>query len=484
MADEQNDDRRFTRRRALQIGALAGVGGAAAAAYKLGPWSRPLGANADVRLGFAGLRNKGADHIAHFREIPGCRVVALCDADADFLERERAKCRAANEPVEVYRDFRDMVANPEVDAVVIASPNHWHALMGVWALRAGKHIYVEKPLTHSLWEGQKLVEAAEASGLVAQTGTQRRSDMAYAEAREWLASGELGRVEGARVVVFRHRTRLHRRKSPTELPGGLDYDLWCGPAEVETLHRSKVHYDWHWVWNTGDGELGNNGIHFIDTARWLLGDPGLPRRTLSIGGRFGWGEDAGQTPNTQLTLFDGPSPILAEIRNLPMRPDMEAMDHDRGIRMGTIVECEGGYLAWPVAYDHRGKKLKKFASDDGHGHRVNWLKAIVEDRPDRVNAPLRGGHLSTAYCHLGNLSHRLGTTAPPAQIAAEIAGDGRSALAFNALREHLATHGVNLSESPATLGRPLGTEGESLSGPASGEARELDRPRMRAPYTL
>jgi predicted dehydrogenase len=415
--EPETSTRRFTRRRALKIGALAGIGGAAAAAYKLGPWSRPLGSNADIRLGFAGLRNKGTDHLNHFREIPGCRIVALCDVDQEFLDREAAVCAAAKEPVTLFRDFRKMVESPDIDAIVIASPNHWHALMGVWALRAGKHIYVEKPLTHSIWEGEKLVAAAEASNLVAQTGTQRRSDMAYQEAKEWLASGALGTVRGARVVVYNYRNRVNRRKTPAVLPATLDYDLWCGPAAVETLYRSKVHHDWHWDWNTGNGELGNNGVHYIDTARILLGEPGLPKQTLSIGGRFAWGDDAGQTPNTQLTLFDGALPIISEVRNLPMKPNMEAMDHDRGIRMGTIIECEGGFLAWPVAYDRSGKKVKKFKSDDGHGHRVNWLKAIVNNQSETVHAPMRTGHISTSYCHLGNLSHRLGAEAPPAEIA-------------------------------------------------------------------
>lgn len=469
----------FTRRQALQLGTLAGLSGISTSAC-----SRPLGSNTDIRLGFAGLRNKGTEHINQFRKIPGCRIVALCDVDQEFLDRESAACAKAKEPITTYRDFRDMIASPEIDAVVIASPNHWHALMGVWALQAGKHIYVEKPLTHSIWEGEQLVAAAEASGLVAQTGTQRRSDMAYPEAKEWLDSGAIGAIVRARAVVYSHRNRVNKRKSPTKIPTTLDYDRWCGPAQVETLYRSKVHYDWHWRWNTGNGELCNNGIHFIDTARLLLGDPGLPKRTLSIGGRFAWNDDAGQTPNTHLTLFDGEIPISCEVRNLPMKPGMEAVDHQLGIRMGTIIECEGGHIAWPVAYDKAGKKIKKFKSDDGHGHGVNWLKAIVDNRPGDVHAPLRNGHISTAYCLLGNLSHRLGTGAPSGKIAAEIADDAATGAAFDSMCEHLKTNLVDLAKTPFTLGRLVKSDASSLGGALAPEAKALDRREMRAPYQL
>ncbi len=476
--------RAFTRRRGLQIGGLAALGGAAAAVYKLGPWARPLGANADIRLGIAGLRNKGTDHINHFREIHGCRVVAICDADSEFLDREKAAAAERNETVDVYRDYRSMLDRAEIDAVVIASPNHWHALMGMWALEAGKHLYVEKPLTHSLWEGRALVEAAEASGLVCQTGTQRRSDMAYPAAREWLAEGHLGRVERARAIVYRQRKKLTKRKSPCELPATLDYDLWCGPASKETLYRSRVHYDWHWVWNTGNGEIGNNGIHFIDVARWLLGDPPFPTQALSVGGRFGVGDDAGETPNTQLTLFSGDTPIIAECRALPSEAGSPQMDAVRGVREGVILDCEGGTLAWPVAYDAEGKKLKKFSSDDGFGHRVNWLRAIVDGRPRDVHAPLRNGHLSTACCHLANLSCRLAPPPTPAELASASSMEATGDL-IEQLAAHLDRNGIDLGSTPIELGARLecGSDG-ALVGPLAEAADRLDRRAFRASYPM
>jgi len=474
-----SDQRAFTRRRALKLGSLATIGSAVTSA-----WSRPIGSNADVRLGFAGLRNKGADHLNQFRTIPGCRIVALCDADSKFLDREKANCEKAKEQVTTYTDFRKMLANPDIDAVVIASPNHWHAVMGTWALEAGKHIYVEKPLAHSIWEGDHLVAAADKAGLIAQIGTQRRSDLAYAEAKEWLDSGALGAIRRAKVVIYRRRKRVEKRATPTQLPPSLDYDLWCGPAQVETLYRNTPHYDWHWVWNTGNGELSNNGIHFIDTARWLLGDPGLPKRTLSIGGRYGWDGDAGQTPNTLITLFEGDVPMICEVRSLSTKSGMKAMDHDRGLRMGTLIECEDGYLAWPVAYDKDGKKVKKFDSDDGHGHGLNWLQAIVKNKPNTLHAPIRNGQISTAYCHLGNLSHRLGAASPQGQIAEELSADADTASAVETMSEHLRAHDIDTASQMLTLGRVVTTDGVALSGASAADAKKIDERPLRDPYSF
>ena len=461
-----------TSRRGFLIGGTAVIGAGVAAAFYYKPWYRPLGSNADIRLGIAGTGSKGIDHIKHFDEVPGARVTATCDPDPNQLAEAFENTKLKRPAVRTYADFRKLIEDQEIDAIVIASPNHWHALMGVWAMQAGKHVYVEKPVAHSIWEGQMLVEAAAKHQRIAQAGTQRRSDEAYREAAAWLAEGHLGKATSAHAIVYRQRKAVTRRKSPTPLPNGIDYDHWCGPAPKEELYRSKLHYDWHWHWNTGNGELGNNGIHFLDVARIVLGESGLPVSATSIGGRFGWGEDAGQTPNSHLTVFDYEVPLIAEIRNLPMAKGRDAMNHHSGIREGLVVHCEGGTLAWPVAKDSAGKKLKKFDSHDGYGHRINWLKAIADDKPGDLNAPIGEGHISSALCHLGNASHRAGATTSTDEIVARIKATPSAISALQKLTEHLAKNEIDLAKTPLTLGPPTGKEDASAE-------RE-----MRAPYSF
>ena len=459
------------RRRKILIGGAAAVGAGAAAALHFKPWYRPLGANADIRVGIAGLGGKGIDHTTKFSEIPGCRVTALCDPDPNQLERTFSETDVTRDSLRTYSDFRKLIEDKEVDAIVIASPNHWHALMGVWAMEAGKHVYVEKPVARTIWEGQMLVDAAKKYGRIAQAGTQRRSDKAYPEAAEWLAEGHLGKITSAHAVVYKDRKAVTRRKSPTPMPSGIDYDHWCGPAPKEELYRSKLHYAWHWNWNTGNGELGNNGIHFLDVARIILGESELPTSATSIGGRFGWGNDAGATPNTHLVVYDYEIPLIAEIRNLRMSIDAKAMDHHNGVREGIVIHCEGGTLAWPVARDENGKKVKKFDSSDGHGHRVNWLKAIADDRPEDVNAPLHEGHVSSALCHLGNASHRAGASMAIDEIAEKLTNTPSATAALEKVSEHLAKNEIDLEQRPLTFGPPTA-------------ASDAKVPIMRAPYRL
>ena len=316
------------------------------------------------------------------------------------------------------------------------------------------------------------MEAAEKYGCIAQAGTQRRSDEAYREAASWLAEGHIGQVTSAHAVVYLNRKPVTLRKSPTPMPEGIDFDHWSGPAPVENLYRSRLHYNWHWHWATGNGELGNNGIHFLDVARIILGESDLPSTATSIGGRLGWTNDAGQTPNSQIVVFDYETPMIAEIRNLPMSSGAKAMDHHDGVREGLVVHCEGGTLAWPVARDSAGKKLKKFNSHDGHGHRVNWLKAIADGRPGDLNAPLREGHISSALCHLGNASHLAGATTTPDEVAETIAATPSALAAYEKLTDHLAENGIDLAETPLTFGPPTRV------------AEANAQPEMRPPYSL
>ncbi|MFM9078846.1 MAG: Gfo/Idh/MocA family protein, partial [Opitutaceae bacterium] len=298
------------------------------------------GSNADIRVAVIGLGGKGRSHVKMLLKFPGARLTALCDVDPQRLAEQMAAAKEAGVTVTGATDPRRILERKDVDAVVIATPNHWHAVLTVWACRAGKDVYVEKPVSHSIGEGPRMIEAARKYGRIVQSGTQYRSDEGIRAATAWIREGHIGRPRSAHIAWYEYRPSIGR--SAPHRPEGLDYDLYCGPSDANPLTRPKLHYDWHWFWSTGDGDLGNSGVHPIDACRYMAGLEGLPRRALCLGGRFGV-DDAAETPNTQLTLLDYPGlPMLVENRNLPAKPGQKAMDSFRGIREGFALDCEGG----------------------------------------------------------------------------------------------------------------------------------------------
>ncbi len=328
----------ISRRGFLAKGTAGAV--AAHAALRNGAWAQPVGANDAVRVAVVGLNGKGAHHLQMLRAIPGVRVVALCDADRAVLEKRAAELAADNLQVATYVDVRKLLESKDVDAITIATPNHWHALMGIWACQAGKDVYVEKPVSHNVWEGRRLVEAAAKYGRVVAAGTQSRSDEALLELAADIRAGKLGKILRARGFCYKRRESIGRVDGPQPIPPSVDYDLFCGPAPLEPLRRKQLHYDWHWFWATGNGDIGNQGVHEMDVCRWMLGEEKLPPRVFSIGGRFGYVDDA-ETPNTQVAVLDYPSaPILFEVRGLPRRAGAGYEDHYRGVRIGYVIEGE------------------------------------------------------------------------------------------------------------------------------------------------
>ncbi len=249
-------------------------------------WSQVVGANDDIRVAVVGFRSQGAGHIKRFHNLQGVRVVALCDADKAILDREVKKFKDRNEKVDAYTDVRRILDNKFTDAIVIATPNHWHSLLTVWGCQAGKDVYVEKPVSHNIWEGRKMVEAARKYKRIVQTGTQKRSDEGVQEAFEYIQKGELGKIVVARGFCYKRRKSIGKVNGPQPIPESVDYDLWTGPAPLGPLMRKSLHYDWHWVWATGNGDIGNQGIHEMDMCRWALGQKGLAPRVMSFGGRF------------------------------------------------------------------------------------------------------------------------------------------------------------------------------------------------------
>jgi len=463
------------------------------------PFSRALGANDDIRVAVVGFRSKGAQHISVFDKLDGVRVVALCDPDREILKREVDKFKERNQKVDEYTDIRKVLEDKNIDAVVTASPNHWHALITVWACQAGKDVYVEKPASHNFWEGRKMVEAARKYKRIVQVGSQNRSDVGLQAAIQYIREGNLGRILWVHGLWFKLRPSIGKVSGPQQVPSHIDYNLWTGPAPLVPLMRKNLHYDWHWVWPTGNGDMGNLGTHQVDDCRWAAGQSGLPRRVISIGGRFGYIDD-GQTPNTQLAIFDyKPAPIIIEIRGLPRAKGLRQMDHYRGIRSGNIIQCEHGYFAggrgggW--SYDNDGKKIRQFVGDGGGGHQANFIKAMRSRKVSDLNADILEGHLSAALCHLANTSYRLGQQSSPEQIRETIQGNkvgdsilpGEAPETFERLETHLAANEVDLKKMPAFLGPWLKWDSERekfVGGFPARWANELLRRDYRRPFVV
>jgi predicted dehydrogenase len=438
-----------------------------------------------------GLLHKGGGHVQRFHSIPGVEVVALADVDEAVLRMRADKFdRRMGGKAELLRDMRHLLERDDIHAISIATPNHWHVLQGIWCCQAGKPVYVEKPVCHNVWEGRQLIRAGEKYGVVTQAGTHCRSDDAPRAAFKYLQSGALGKILYVHGVCYRHRKSIGKRKTPLPVPESIDYDLWCGPAAKEPLWRNELHYDWHWVWNTGNGDIGNQGVHEMDLCRWALGESGLPRRVFSAGGRYGW-NDAGETANTQVAVFDyETAPLIFEVRNLPRKPGAQSMDHYRGTRVGLVVQCEGGYFAgnpggW--VYDNKGQKIKQFISEGADRHFPRFIESIREGKLQYPGSSIEECHISSSLCHLANISYRLGRETPVEEVKASLPDKGDARETLGRILEHLARHGIDLNQHPLTLGPCLEVDPERecfRPGPLADRANALLKREYREPYVV
>jgi len=468
------------------------------------PTSKAAGANAAVHIGVVGLGDvaaidgvggRGHQLIRSLGEVAGARIVALCDADRAHLDREAKPLKDRGADVAVYHDIRKLLDDKNIDAVVVATPNHWHALATVWACQAGKDVYVEKPLSYNLWEGRQMVAAARKHGRIVQVGTQSRSSPALQQAVEYLRSGQLGAIRWARAIVYRPRNGIGKVSRPTPIPATVDYDLWCGPAAKTPLMRRQLHYDWHWFWSTGNGEIGNNGVHVIDVCRWLLGQNKPAPRAISIGGRLGFDDD-GETPNTLVTVLDyGPAPLLCEVRNFRVKKAPSSIGAYRDRTGGVVIECEGGSFAGDAAggvvFDRQGRKIKDILKQrlpdyPDAAHLANFLSAVRSRRVGDLHADVREGHLSTACCHMANVSYRLGKRLPPETILETIRGNAELAEAFQRCRDYLRVNGIDLAATQAVLGPwvTLDAEQERFVGDFAQEANALSHRDYRQPFVV
>ena len=439
-------------------------------------WAQVRGANDDIRVAIIGFNGQGKGDLEEFRKVPGVRVVALCDVDQEVLDREAKKFRDRNEPIETYTDVRKLLENKNIDAISTATPNHWHALISIWAIQAGKDVYVQKPVSHNVSEGRRIVEFARKHKKMVQTGTQSRASSGLREAVEYVQSGQLGKLNISRAICYKPRGSIGNVSSPYVVPPNIDFDLWCGPAEKLPIMRSRLHYDWHWVWNTGNGDLGNQGIHEMDVARWFLGEMELSPRVFSVGGRMGYIDD-GETFNTMMIYHDyAKAPLIFELRGLPEKAGAKDMDTYKGARIGVIAECENGSVvvtsySKATAFDKDGKEIKTF--DGTENHKISFIKAMRSRNQADLKADILEGHLSSALCHTGNISCRVGKQSSPDAIRDSIKGSKDAMATFERMREHLAKNNVDCNMEKLAMGEFLKMDPKSERFTNNSKANEL-----------
>lgn len=450
------------------------------------PFSRVRGANGRIRVGVVGLGGRGVGaHIPSFEKQKDVTVVAVSDPDRERMGKAAKTIQSKfNHGVEQYVDMRRMFDRKDIDVIGNATQNYWHGLSTIWACQAGKHVYVEKPLSHYIWEGRQMVNAARKYGRIVQCGTQHRSENLITRAIQWVREGHLGKIKYVTAFANKPRVSCGKRDTPLPIPDTVDYDLWCGPAKKVPIYRDRLQYDCSFDFNTGDGESCNQGVHEIDVARWCLGEKMLPRRVMSIGGRFVF-NDACDVPNTQIIYYDFPTaPILYEVHNLYKAKDSKEMPAFRGERVGVIVNCEGGSVSLyrGIAWDNEGKQLKSFSG--GGDHFVNFIKAVRSGRREDLNAEVLEGHLSTAVCHTGNISYRLGEKASAKEMRARVRDVPLFGEMLERLLKHIAAHEIDVDAETVTLGPWLQIDREKECFKDSEPANRLARGFYREPYIV
>ena len=467
---------------------LSSVTAAAVAAKPL--WSMP--ASERVNFCIIGAGGRGSELAGTLSKTPNAGIVAVADPDSD-----RAEKLANAHNARAFQDLRKALELPEVDAVVISTCNHWHCLAALWALDAGKHVYVEKPLSHTQWEGQQLVRAAQRSGKVVQIGTQQRSDPMQAEAKAFLhTEQQLGAIKYVQANRLGPRGSIGKKDQPIHPPSSVDYSLWLGPAREQPIYRDKLHYDWHWDWNTGNGEMGNWGVHILDDIRNVAYQDTVhtPTRILAAGARIGW-KDAGNTPNVHFALFETESfPTLIALSNLALPSDGKSnwkcplSGRVHGPSSGYVIACEGGYYLGQrghgKAIDLDGKEIKKFSGANIVPiHVANFVESVRANDPAMLNGSIEQGHFSSGWCNLANVGVQLGksfashdfTTASTLERWPELVGQMTDQMNLYDASEQDLICSPLLNHDPKT---------EQFTGDFSEEANRLLRREDRAGFQV
>ncbi|MEZ6142051.1 MAG: Gfo/Idh/MocA family oxidoreductase [Zavarzinella sp.] len=415
-----------------------------------------------LRVAVVGVRGRGMSHVGGFNGANGCQIVTVCDADTGVIGKAMDAVTKKNGKAPTFvQDFRRVVEDKSIDIISIATPNHWHALMAIWAMQNGKDVYVEKPCSHNVLEGRRMVEAARKYNRICQVGTQSRSNPGMRKSIEAIHSGKIGKVHLAYGVCYKRRNSIGKTEGAQKLPATLNYDLWSGPAPVVDLKRKNLHYDWHWIWAYGNGDLGNQGVHEMDKARWGLNKSTLPKSVMSFGGRFGY-EDDGETANTQLCVFDyGDSELMFEVRGLASDSPFPAnMGGKKGSNfVGNIWYGDKGIVVCPnynsgVVLDLDLNVVEKFSGGGDSMHFANFVEAVRARKQSHLNCDIEEGHQSAALCHLSNISMLSGTPANLADIK-DIPGSMHIAAGAKRFMDHLVDNKIDLKTTRAMVGPVL-----------------------------
>ena len=470
----------ITRRRFLEDSILATAAAAIPLSAIAAEDKKPIAPNDKITVAIIGCGIRGKQHAAELTKMGDCDIAYVCDPDTDrtaevskiIVDKKRPAPKAVT-------DMRKIFEDKSVDAVFVANCNHWHALSAIWAMQAGMDVYVEKPVSHNVSEGRRIVQVARKYKRICQGGTQNRSNAAMAAAVDYMRAGKLGEVKLARSIVYGRRGSIGG-PGKCEIPATVDYDLWAGPAPKVPLTRGKFHYDWHWVWDTGNGELGNNNIHSLDICRWGLGVTGLGQSVVSFGGRFGY-TDAGETPNTQVCVFNfGKQTIVSETRGLKTEP------FHADLKGSWIFYGTEGIIAGTSLFDPKGKLIRTFEGKT-ESHIANFFKAMRSRKKEDLTADILEGHQSTALCHIGNISWRLGRTQPGTEIRNDLKQmklHDDVLETFDRTAQHLKDNDVDLDKTKLTHGTLLLLDADKEAFVKNGKADALLSRHYRKPFVV
>jgi predicted dehydrogenase len=495
-----------TRRQFLQGSLAAAAALSAAPMFSGRAAEQSKSPNDKLLCAVIGCNGRGGDHISTYAGRKDCEIAYIVDIDEKVGQKGCAAVekRTGRRPKWV-KDMREVFDDKAIHFISTATPNHWHALCGVWAMQAGKDAYIEKPISHDIPEGAALVAAAKKYGRICQVGTQCRSHRAVQNAVQFMADGGIGRVNFARGLCYKRRRSIGPL-GDYPIPPEADFNLWSGPAPYSTpkLTRPKFHYDWHWQRLYGNGDTGNQGPHQTDIARWGLGLNRHPNSVIAYGGRLGYQAerkdpkyvDAGDTPNTQVAVYDyGDKCIVFETRGLSVDDSADAeinklFGKTKGDHIGVIFYGTEGILVQKtytdcVAFDPKGNTIKEFKG--GGDHYGNFLQAVRSRKAETLDSDAFQGHLSAALAHLANISYYLGqsnkvSVEQAKATLAKIKSRDDNAATLDRTVQHFKDNGVDLAQTPMSVGPLLQFDPVKEVFTDSTEANQILHRQYRAPF--
>ncbi|MBD3267490.1 gfo/Idh/MocA family oxidoreductase [bacterium] len=472
------DNRRDFLKKSIAAGSLFAIGGTQ---------SKVLGANDTIRMAVSGIHGRGKSHMNAFQGMDNVEVVALVDPDASlFASRSKMITDKGGKSPLCFQDIRKAMEWKDLDGLSIATTNHWHSLQAIYACQNGKDVYVEKPCSHNVFEGRILAEAARKYNRIVQHGTQSRSSGGWWRLAELVKKGVYGKLLISRGLVYKRRKSIGFAENETP-PKSLSYDMWLGPAQDQPYNTNLVHYDWHWFWDFGNGDIGNQGVHQMDIARWMIPGATLPKKVLSLGGRLGYVDQA-ETPNTLLSIMDfGETKLIFEVRGLETD---HFFNKGRGNQNTNILHFEKGVVAngkfYPGGDINKPQNLESADVElgPGGGHFGNFIAAMRTRKPSDLNAEILEGHYSSALCHLANISYRVGQPVPFNPIQDEVKADKDLMEAYNRMQEHLIKNGVSPDKNAYYMGRELKIDAKNEQIIDDIEANHLLTRWYRKPFVV